>query len=98
LRRFGGLIGVIAVLIVNIILDQFHPGFAKQTVAQTMQVWNFSGMILAGLAFALAGGYPVCVPCLAQEMVGKLLSEAPNPKKIGHYAWPTPATQVIEII
>ncbi|MBW2662090.1 MAG: YedE-related selenium metabolism membrane protein, partial [Deltaproteobacteria bacterium] len=49
---------VVAAFIVNIILDQFHPGFAKQPVAHTMQVWNFGGMVLAGLAFALAGGCP----------------------------------------
>jgi YedE family putative selenium metabolism protein len=49
---------VVAAFIVNIILDQFHPGFAKQAVAHTMQVWNFGGMVLAGLAFALAGGCP----------------------------------------
>ena len=49
---------VVAAFIVNIILDQFHPGFAKQAVAHTMQIWNFGGMVLAGLAFALAGGCP----------------------------------------
>ena len=49
---------VISAFIVNIILDQFHPGFARQPVAHTMQVWNFGGMVLAGLAFALAGGCP----------------------------------------
>ena len=49
---------VVTAFIVNIILDQFHPGFAKQAVAHTMQVWNFGGMVLAGLAFALAGGCP----------------------------------------
>ena len=49
---------VVAAFIVNIILDQFHPGFAKQAVAHTMQAWNFGGMVLAGLAFALAGGCP----------------------------------------
>jgi len=49
---------VVAAFIVNIVLDQFHPGFAKQAVAHTMQIWNFGGMVLAGLAFALAGGCP----------------------------------------
>jgi YedE family putative selenium metabolism protein len=42
----------------NLILKQFHPGFAGQPVAHTMHVWNFLGMTLAGLAFALAGGCP----------------------------------------
>jgi YedE family putative selenium metabolism protein len=42
----------------NLVLGQFHPGFAKQPVAHTMGLWNFGGMVLAGLAFALAGGCP----------------------------------------
>jgi len=42
----------------NLILGQFHPGFVKQPVAHTMHVWNFGGMVVAGLAFALAGGCP----------------------------------------
>jgi hypothetical protein len=54
--------GVIALVVVafitNLILGQFHPGFANQPIAQTNQLWNFMGMVLAGLAFALAGGCP----------------------------------------
>lgn len=42
----------------NLVVGQFHPGFAGQPVAHTMQLWNFLGMTLAGLAFALAGGCP----------------------------------------
>ncbi len=42
----------------NIVLGQFKPGFVGQPVAHTMQIWNFFGMTLAGLAFALAGGCP----------------------------------------
>ena len=34
------------------------PDLPKQPVAHTMQLWNFLGMALAGLAFALAGGCP----------------------------------------
>jgi hypothetical protein len=49
---------VVAAFITNLILGQFHPGFAKQPVAHTMSLWNFAGMVLAGLAFALAGGCP----------------------------------------
>jgi len=44
--------------ITNLIVGQFHPGFAKQPVAHTMSLWNFGGMVLAGLAFCLAGGCP----------------------------------------
>jgi hypothetical protein len=55
-------LGVVALLVVafvmNLILGQFHPGFVGQPVAHNMHVWNFSGMVLAGLAFCLAGGCP----------------------------------------
>ncbi|MBW2738733.1 MAG: YedE-related selenium metabolism membrane protein [Deltaproteobacteria bacterium] len=61
-RQAHLLTGVIALVtaafIVNLIVGQFHPGFAGQMVAHTMQIWNFGGMVLAGLAFALAGGCP----------------------------------------
>jgi len=56
------LLGVLALLvaafITNQLLGQFHPGFQSQPVAHTMSFWNFAGMGLAGLAFALAGGCP----------------------------------------
>lgn len=42
----------------NLVMGQFHPGFQGQPVAHTMQLWNFAGMMVAGLAFALAGGCP----------------------------------------
>ncbi|MFO7761062.1 MAG: YedE family putative selenium transporter [Thermodesulfobacteriota bacterium] len=49
---------VVSAFVANLILEQFHPGFVKQPVAHTMWVWNFGGMVVAGLAFALAGGCP----------------------------------------
>ena len=56
---FYGLLALMVVAFVtNLILGQFHPGFAKQPVAHTMHLWNFGGMVLAGLAFCLAGGCP----------------------------------------
>ena len=56
---FLGVAGLVAAAVVtNLIFGQFHPGFAKQPVAHTMHLWNFAGMVLAGLAFALAGGCP----------------------------------------
>ena len=55
-------LGVIALLVaafvMNNVLGQFHPGFEGQPVAHSLSVWNFAGMVLAGLAFALAGGCP----------------------------------------
>jgi YedE family putative selenium metabolism protein len=48
----------IAAFAVNYVLGQFHPGFEKQPVAHTQELWNFLGMVLSGLAFTLAGGCP----------------------------------------
>ncbi len=44
--------------VTNLVLGQFQPGFEGQPVALTQHLWNFAGMTLAGLAFALAGGCP----------------------------------------
>ncbi|NLT24170.1 MAG: YedE-related selenium metabolism membrane protein [Syntrophorhabdus sp.] len=49
---------VVFAFLTNLVLGQFHPGFANQPVAHTMGLWNFGGMVLAGLAFCLAGGCP----------------------------------------
>jgi YedE family putative selenium metabolism protein len=49
---------VVFAFLTNLLLGQFHPGFEKQPVAHTSSLWNFGGMVLAGLAFALAGGCP----------------------------------------
>ena len=49
---------VVAAFITNLIVGQFHLGFKGQPVAHTMHIWNFAGMVLSGLAFALAGGCP----------------------------------------
>lgn len=56
---FVGLVSLtVAAFVTNLALDQFNPGFAGQPVAHTMHIWNFGGMVLAGLAFTLAGGCP----------------------------------------
>ena len=56
---FMGLLAlVVFAFVTNLIVGQFHPGFAGQPVAHTMTIWNFGGMVVAGLAFALAGGCP----------------------------------------
>jgi YedE family putative selenium metabolism protein len=47
-----------AALVTNLLLGQFRLGFEGQPVAHTNHLWNFAGMALAGLAFALAGGCP----------------------------------------
>jgi uncharacterized protein len=56
---FSGAVALIAAaFIANLILGQFNPGFENQPVAHTSHAWNALGMVLAGLAFALAGGCP----------------------------------------
>jgi len=56
LRGILSLIGF--ALVTNMALGQFHPGFRGQPVAHPDAMWNFGGMVLAGLAFTLAGGCP----------------------------------------
>jgi hypothetical protein len=59
LHLFSGFVALlVAAFVVNLILGQFHPGFVGQPVAHTQSFWNFAGMVVAGLAFALAGGCP----------------------------------------
>ncbi|MEW6112948.1 MAG: YedE family putative selenium transporter, partial [Thermodesulfobacteriota bacterium] len=56
---FSGVLALLAIAwATNMALGQFHPGFANQPVAHTQSFWNFAGMLVAGLAFALAGGCP----------------------------------------
>jgi len=61
-RQMHLLSGFIALIVtawvVNLILGQFKPGFEGQPISHTMHLWNFTGMVLAGLAFCLAGGCP----------------------------------------
>ena len=55
----SGILGIAgAAFIMNLILGQFKAGFAGQPIAHTDYLWNFMGMTLSGLAFALAGGCP----------------------------------------
>lgn len=59
---------VVAALLMNLVYGQFHPGFTlgtgpdgkiiPQPAAHPTQWLNFAGMVLAGLAFTLAGGCP----------------------------------------
>ncbi len=55
---YGVLALFAAALLMNFITGGFHFGFEKQPVAHTDSLWNFCGMMTAGLAFALAGGCP----------------------------------------
>ncbi len=48
----------LTVLIGNLILGTVNIGFEGQPIAHNDGLWNFLGMLTAGLAFALAGGCP----------------------------------------
>jgi len=56
LSGVGGLF--VAALLTNLVLGQVKFGFSPQPIAHSNHLWNFLGMVLAGLAFALAGGCP----------------------------------------
>lgn len=62
MRDFHLLSGLLALLgtafITNLILGQFKLGYAGQPIAHSNLLWNVLGMMLAGLAYALAGGCP----------------------------------------
>ncbi len=59
IHLFSGVVALVAVAFVfNLIFGQFNAGFEGQPVAHTQWFWNFAGMTVAGLAFALAGGCP----------------------------------------
>jgi uncharacterized protein len=49
---------IVTAFIANLIAGLFKAGFAGQPVAHTDGLWNFGGMVLAGLAFTMAGGCP----------------------------------------
>ena len=49
---------VVVAFATNLVLGQVRFGFFGQPVAHSQHVWNFLGMVLSGLAFALAGGCP----------------------------------------
>ena len=61
-RQTHLLLGVVAMLVaalgMNMLFGFFKPGFENQPIAHTQSLWNFLGMVTAGLAFALAGGCP----------------------------------------
>ena len=56
---FSGIVAlVLTAFVTNLALGLFKPGFAGQPIAHTDGLWNFTGMVLSGLAFTLAGGCP----------------------------------------
>ena len=49
---------VVVAFVMNLILGQFKSGTQMMPIAHSAHVWNFLGLVLAGLCFALAGGCP----------------------------------------
>ena len=50
---------LVTIVVGNLILNTFNPGFAGQPVAHTDGVWNFLGMVLVGWGSILLGGCPL---------------------------------------
>ncbi|ALV23814.1 putative selenium metabolism protein, YedE family [Campylobacter iguaniorum] len=59
---FSMFMGVVSVVVfagvVNLALGQFKLGFEGQPIAHNDFLWNFLGMVLAGLCFSLSEGCP----------------------------------------
>ncbi len=59
IHLMSGIIALTAsAFFVNMILGQVKFGFSGQPIAHSNHLWNALGMMLAGLAFVLAGGCP----------------------------------------
>lgn len=57
----------VTVLVGNVILGNFHPGFAGQPIAHSNQLWNLLGMVIVGWGSVLLGGCPLRQLILAGE-------------------------------
>ncbi len=55
----GFIMVILTVLVGNLILGKFNPGFADQPVAHSDGLWNFLGTALMGWACVLLGGCPL---------------------------------------
>ena len=56
---FSGIVSIIIFAsIANLALGQYKFGFEGQPIAHNDFVWNFLGMVLAGLCFSLSEGCP----------------------------------------
>jgi len=59
MHLMSGLLALLAAaFLTNLALGQFKVGYAGMPIAHSNLVWNVLGMVLAGLAYALAGGCP----------------------------------------
>ncbi|MEN8149941.1 MAG: YedE family putative selenium transporter [Planctomycetota bacterium] len=55
---FGLVAFVLGAFVVKAVGGKLWPGFSGAPIAHADHLWNFLGMVLAGLAFTLAGGCP----------------------------------------
>jgi YedE family putative selenium metabolism protein len=63
-----GLVAVfVGILVTNLVLGQFHAGFAGQPAAHNVHQWSFLGMMLVGLGSILLGGCPFRQLILASQ-------------------------------
>ena len=71
LKDFHLLYGFVAIffvtLIGNLIMGNFHLGFALQPVAHSAHLWNLLGMVLVGWGSVLLGGCPLRQLILAAQ-------------------------------
>jgi YedE family putative selenium metabolism protein len=68
LHLFTGVAALIVFgFLTNLILGQVNFGLSAQPIAHSSHLWNFLGMVLAGLAFTMAGGCPGRQVILAGE-------------------------------
>ena len=64
---YGYIAIFITVLVGNLALHNFHPGFLSQPIAHSSQLWNLLGMVVAGWGSVLLGGCPLRQLILAGE-------------------------------
>ena len=55
----GFIVVILTVLVGNLILGKFNPGFADQPIAHSDGLWNFLGTALMGWGSVLLGGCPL---------------------------------------
>lgn len=55
----GALGLVVGAFVANLAFGTFKPGFVGQPIAHTNWLWNFIGMVVAGIAATLLGGCPL---------------------------------------
>lgn len=67
-RLISGFLAIIAaVLVGNLLLHKFQPGFTGQPIAHSEWLWNLLGMVLVGWGSVLLGGCPLRQLILAGE-------------------------------